>query len=334
MYRYYRHPLIRVVPVHHPPQLLLLLTKRRFVLVTTSRVPTGTGTGPNSNSNAISSRTIGSRTTFRYESNTTQPPPASSPPSSSTSSTTTTSSSPSTTASPPSTTTSTTTPKSIPQQQQQHKNEPTIIGHFISRSNKNQFTNRIAVVEETSDGKKRIAMIQKKIPAQQTTNTHNNTASVTSTSVSAGSRATSSATSSTTTSNTASSSSSSSSSSAITTYQNSMQIIRVGLPLILFSILSAWVVSNAYGGKLKELEVSQGKASISIRQATLQAEHDEMMERLNKIISSDYDNTKRIKRPEEVLEERRLERQKRNVWYRRWYRAMTGSQDTNNTGTK
>jgi hypothetical protein len=96
---------------------------------------------------------------------------------------------------------------------------------------------------------------------------------------------------------------------------------------MLFSVLAAWVVSNAYGGKLKELEVSQGKSSISIRQAALEAEHTDMMERLNKIVQSDYDNTKRIQRPEEVLEQRRLERQKRNVWYRRWYRAISGQSE-------
>ena len=110
-------------------------------------------------------------------------------------------------------------------------------------------------------------------------------------------------------------------------YHNSLQIVRVGLPLILFSVLSAWVVSNAYGGKLKELEVAQGKTSISIRQAALEAEHTEMLERLNHIVQSDYDNTKRIQRPEEVLEQRRLERQRRNVWYRRWYRAVTGQEE-------
>ena len=120
---------------------------------------------------------------------------------------------------------------------------------------------------------------------------------------------------------------SSTSSNSSNHYHNSLQIVRVGLPLILFSVLSAWVVSNAYGGKLKELEVAQGKTSISIRQAALEAEHTEMLERLNHIVQSDYDNTKRIQRPEEVLEQRRLERQRRNVWYRRWYRAVTGQQE-------
>jgi hypothetical protein len=110
-------------------------------------------------------------------------------------------------------------------------------------------------------------------------------------------------------------------------YGQSMHWIRAGLPLILFSILSAWVVSNAYGGKLRELEASQGKSSISIRQAALEEEHEEMMERLSKIVATDYDNTKRIKRPEEVLEERRLERQKRNAWHRRFYRWISNQSD-------
>ena len=93
-----------------------------------------------------------------------------------------------------------------------------------------------------------------------------------------------------------------------------------GLPFILFSILSALVVSNALEGKNKERTVSRGTSSISIRQANLEQEHDEMMEKLNMIVAQDFDNTKRVKRPEEVLEERRRERERRNVWYRRLYR--------------
>ena len=96
--------------------------------------------------------------------------------------------------------------------------------------------------------------------------------------------------------------------------------VKAGLPLVLFALLSAWVVSNAYGGKLRELEASQGKASVSIRQAAVEQEHEEMLERLNQIVAADFDNTKRIKRPEEVLEERRRERKRRNAWYRRLYR--------------
>lgn len=101
-------------------------------------------------------------------------------------------------------------------------------------------------------------------------------------------------------------------------------MLRVGAPFVLFSILAAWVVSNALDGKLKEMEASQGKTSKSIRQAALEQEHDEMMERLNKIVAQDFDNTKRIKRPHEILEERRKEREKRNAWHRRAYRAIFG----------
>lgn len=107
------------------------------------------------------------------------------------------------------------------------------------------------------------------------------------------------------------------------------RIFLAGVPLILFALLSAWVVSNAYGGKLRELEASQGKVSMSIRQAALEEEHDEMMERLTKIVAEDFDNTKRIKRPEEILEERRKERERRNVWYRRMYRWVLRKTDDN-----
>lgn len=101
-------------------------------------------------------------------------------------------------------------------------------------------------------------------------------------------------------------------------------IVKAGIPFILFTILSSWVVSKALDGKLKERDVSQGKASMSIRQASLEKEHDDMIEKLNKIIATDFDNTKRIKRPEEILEERRLERINRNKWYNRLYRSIIG----------
>lgn len=86
-------------------------------------------------------------------------------------------------------------------------------------------------------------------------------------------------------------------------------------------MLAAWVVSNALQGKLKERETAHGVTSQSLRQASLQVEHDEMMEKMNKIVASqDFDNTKRIKRPEEILQERKRERERRNAWYRRLYR--------------
>lgn len=104
-------------------------------------------------------------------------------------------------------------------------------------------------------------------------------------------------------------------------------MLRVGAPFVLFSILASWVVSNALDGKLREMEASQGKSSQSVRQAALEQEHQEMMERLNKIVEQDFDNTKRIKRPHEILEERRKERERRNAWHRRAYRAIFGEKE-------
>ncbi|MGK3742661.1 MAG: hypothetical protein ACI90V_009517 [Bacillariaceae sp.] len=53
-------------------------------------------------------------------------------------------------------------------------------------------------------------------------------------------------------------------------------------------------------------------------------EHDEMMDKLNYIMKEDFDNTKRIERPDEVLERRRKEREAKNVWYKRIWRGVTG----------
>jgi hypothetical protein len=104
-------------------------------------------------------------------------------------------------------------------------------------------------------------------------------------------------------------------------------MLTAGVPFVLFSVLAAWVVSNAVDGKLKEMELSQGKSSQSLRQAKLEEEHEDMMERLGKIVETDFDNTKRIKRPNEILEERRLERERRNAWHRRAWRAVTGAEN-------
>jgi len=105
-----------------------------------------------------------------------------------------------------------------------------------------------------------------------------------------------------------------------------MHFIRAGLPLILFCGLGAWVVSNGIEGKNRERDAFQGRISRSERQAMMDKEHDEMMDKLNHIMKEDFDNTKRIERPEEVLARRRKERERRNVWYRRWWRTMTGQQ--------
>jgi len=55
-------------------------------------------------------------------------------------------------------------------------------------------------------------------------------------------------------------------------------------------------------------------------------EHEEMMDKLNNMMKKDFDNTKRIERPDEVLARRRNEREARNVWYQRIWRNVTGQQ--------
>jgi hypothetical protein len=109
--------------------------------------------------------------------------------------------------------------------------------------------------------------------------------------------------------------------------RDSNALIRAGFPFVLFSVLASWVVGNAIEGKLKEMEAAKGMSSQSIRQASCEAEHDEMMERMQKIVEADFDNTKRIKRPHEILEERKLERQRRNAWHRRLGRWLFGERE-------
>jgi len=48
-----------------------------------------------------------------------------------------------------------------------------------------------------------------------------------------------------------------------------------------------------------------------------------MLAKITKIRKTDFDNTKRIERPEEVLERRKQEREKKNVWYKRAWRTVT-----------
>jgi uncharacterized protein YlxW (UPF0749 family) len=107
---------------------------------------------------------------------------------------------------------------------------------------------------------------------------------------------------------------------------STQEFLRAGLPFVLFSVMSMWVLKNAIEGRTKESEVAKGKASKSERQARMEEEKNDMMEKLNKLTSKEFDNTKRIERPEEILERRRKERQQRNVWYRRWGRWITGQQ--------
>mmetsp|Transcript_11603 Transcript_11603/g.33394 ORF Transcript_11603/g.33394 Transcript_11603/m.33394 type:complete len:157 (-) Transcript_11603:1472-1942(-) len=108
--------------------------------------------------------------------------------------------------------------------------------------------------------------------------------------------------------------------------EGSMHLVKAGLPLFLFCGLGVWVVSNGIEGKNRERDAFQGRISKSERQAVMDKEHDEMMDKLNYMMKEDFDNTKRIERPDEVLARRRKEREDRNVWYRRMWRNITGGQ--------
>jgi len=99
---------------------------------------------------------------------------------------------------------------------------------------------------------------------------------------------------------------------------------KAGLPLVLFSVGASYVVKSAIEGKQKEADVAQGKISKSERQVRLQKEQDDMLSKITKIRNTDFNNTKRIERPEEILERRRKERERRNSWYRVWWRRIAG----------
>jgi hypothetical protein len=108
--------------------------------------------------------------------------------------------------------------------------------------------------------------------------------------------------------------------------KDSMHFVKAGLPLILFCGLGVWVVSNGIEGKNRERDAFQGRISKSERQALMEKEHADMMDKMSAVLKKDFDNTKRIERPEEVLARRRKERQQQNQWYKRWWRAVRGEQ--------
>mmetsp|Transcript_20566 Transcript_20566/g.31354 ORF Transcript_20566/g.31354 Transcript_20566/m.31354 type:complete len:192 (+) Transcript_20566:155-730(+) len=109
--------------------------------------------------------------------------------------------------------------------------------------------------------------------------------------------------------------------------------VRAGLPMILFSLGSLWVVQIAMDGKNKEREKFKGETSRSERQARMDEEKEDMMNILNKKMQEDFDNTKRIERPDQVLERRRKERERRNVWYRRCARRIFGNSSSSGSGS-
>ena len=100
--------------------------------------------------------------------------------------------------------------------------------------------------------------------------------------------------------------------------------VRAGLPFLLFSVGASLMLKSGLEGKNTDRDKSKGFVSKSERQARLDAERDQMMEKLNKRIKTvEFDNTKRIERPEEILERRKKERDERNRWYKRSWRWVT-----------
>lgn len=100
--------------------------------------------------------------------------------------------------------------------------------------------------------------------------------------------------------------------------------IKAGFPLILFTVMASYVVSSAVEGKNKERDAVKGVVSKSERQARMEKEKEDMMEKITKIRKTDFDNTKRIERPEDILERRKRERDQRNRWYNRLGRWIAG----------
>lgn len=92
---------------------------------------------------------------------------------------------------------------------------------------------------------------------------------------------------------------------------------------MMFCVGASYVVKSGIEGKQKESDTAKGVVSKSERQARLEREQNDMLSKINKIRKTDFDNTKRIERPEEILERRKKEREMRNVWYKRAWRTVT-----------
>ena len=55
-------------------------------------------------------------------------------------------------------------------------------------------------------------------------------------------------------------------------------------------------------------------------------EREDMLKKMQRALEVDFDNTKRIERPDEILARRKMEREERNRWYRRLGRWIKGEQ--------
>jgi len=106
----------------------------------------------------------------------------------------------------------------------------------------------------------------------------------------------------------------------------SRPFIRAGLPFLLFMFGGAYFLSISLNDRLKENEQTrQLGGSKSEREFIMEEEKSNLLRKLQKDIETkDFDNTRRIERPEEVLARRKLEREQRNKWYRRSWRWITG----------
>ena len=103
--------------------------------------------------------------------------------------------------------------------------------------------------------------------------------------------------------------------------QSGRPFLRAGLPFLLFIFGGSYFLSISIDDRLKEKEVTRG--SKSDRQFEMEQEKEELMNKMSKTIN-DFDNTKRIERPEDVLARRKKEREDRNRWYKRTWRWVTG----------
>mmetsp|Transcript_11492 Transcript_11492/g.16513 ORF Transcript_11492/g.16513 Transcript_11492/m.16513 type:complete len:123 (-) Transcript_11492:189-557(-) len=105
-------------------------------------------------------------------------------------------------------------------------------------------------------------------------------------------------------------------------------LVKAGLPLVMFTIGASLVVSSAVEGKNRERETFSGQnISKSERQARLEEEREDMLRKMQKAMEVDFDNTKRIERPDEILERRKKEREAKNRWYRRLGRWIQGKDE-------
>mmetsp|Transcript_11422 Transcript_11422/g.17319 ORF Transcript_11422/g.17319 Transcript_11422/m.17319 type:complete len:146 (-) Transcript_11422:87-524(-) len=105
--------------------------------------------------------------------------------------------------------------------------------------------------------------------------------------------------------------------------------MRVGMPFLLFVAGGTYFLSIALDDRLKDKEqMRELGGSKSDRQFQMEQEKENLLRKLQKDIETkEFDNTRRIERPEEVLARRKKEREERNRWYKRTWRWITGGEN-------